>query len=146
MVLSYYVSDPIISHVDFSICSCFAVPLPMMFAAALSVATGVGVSWWPISVRAVLMAVVFYYFLNNAPNSASVADAITFLIMLHYTCTRPFCVIIDCIGVLDFGPKNKYPPALLHTSGSNILYAFEWIRRIIPLLLYYVSASGCVTM
>ena len=36
------------------------------------------------------MAVAFWQFSNNHPNSASMADAIILLIMLNSTCTRPF--------------------------------------------------------
>ena len=37
----------------------FAIPLTMMFAAVLSVATGVGGCMWPISAKAVLVEVDF---------------------------------------------------------------------------------------
>ena len=92
----------------------------MLFASVLSVFTGVGVCWWPISDRDVLVDVYFYPFQNNPNNSALVAYAITFLIMLHSTCTKTFLGGIDCIGVLNFGPRKKYPPALLRTSGSEM--------------------------
>ena len=36
-----------------------------------------------------------------------VADAMTFLIVLYYTCTGLFSGVISCIGVLDFGPRKK---------------------------------------
>ena len=90
----------------------------MLFATSLYVATGVGFCWWPISARAILMDVAFWQFSNNPPNSVSVDDATTFLIILNSTCTGPFLGDIDCIGVLDFGPRGKYPPALLRASGS----------------------------
>ena len=57
---------------------------------------------------------------NNPPNSASVADAMPFIIILNYACTGLFYGSIACIGVLDFGPMKKYSPALLHASGSDI--------------------------
>ena len=63
------------------------------------------------------MAVVLWQFSNNTPNSASVDKAMTFLIMLHYTCTGPFWGGIGFIDVLDFGPNKNYPPALLWASG-----------------------------
>ena len=91
----------------------------MLFDVLLSLATGVGGRWWPISARYDLMDVAFCYFSNKPPNSASVADAITFLIMLHYTCTGPLYVGIYCICVLDFGPR-KNPPALLCSYGSDM--------------------------
>ena len=78
---------------------CFAVPL--------TISTGVGGCWWPISARVVLMYVFFWKFSNNPPNYISVDDAITFLIMLNYTCTDPFSGGISCIGVLDFGPTKN---------------------------------------
>ena len=68
---------------------CFSVPLTMLFAAVLSVATGVGGCGWPISARAVLMDVAFCNFSNNPPNYASMDDAIKFLIILNSTCTGP---------------------------------------------------------
>ena len=69
---------------------CFSVPLTMMFDAILSVATSIGGCWWPICAREVLMDVTFCQFSNNPPNSNSVADAMTFLIILNYTCTGKF--------------------------------------------------------
>ena len=99
---------------------CFAVPFMMLFAAILTVAIGVGGCWCPISARAVLMDVAFCQFSNNPPNYASVTDAITFLIILHSKCTGPFPGGIACIGVLDFFPRKKHPPALLRASGSDI--------------------------
>ena len=71
------------------------------------------------------MAVVLWQFSNNTPNSSSVDDATTLLIMLHYTCTGPFQVVIDCIDVLDFGPSKKYPPDLLCAYVSEMSYAYE---------------------
>ena len=68
----------------------FAVPLTMMFADVLSIATGVCGSWLPIYARAVLMAVNFCQFSNNPPNCASMDDAIIFLMFLHYTCNGTF--------------------------------------------------------
>ena len=52
-------------------------------------------------------------------------DAITFLIILHYSCNGPFDGGIDFIGVLDFGPSKKYPPALLRAYGSEMWDASE---------------------
>ena len=98
----------------------FAVPLTILFAAVLSVATGVGGCYFPIFAKSVRMKVAFWKFSNRPPNYASVADAITFLVMLHSTCTGPLSVGISCIGVLDFVPRKKYPPALLCASGSDM--------------------------
>ena len=64
-----------------SIClypSCGVVPSTIMFAAVLSVATGVGGCGWPISVRSILMDVALLQFSNNPPNYASAADSLTF--------------------------------------------------------------------
>ena len=89
---------------------CFAFPLTMMFIYVLSIATSVGGCWWPISARAILMDVAFWKFSNNPPDYAYVVDAITFLIMLHYTCTGPISGGISCIGVLYFGPRKNILP------------------------------------
>ena len=62
----------------------------MLFAAVLSVAAGVVGCLCPISARAILMAVAFWQFSNNPPNYVSVAYVITFLIILHSTCTSLF--------------------------------------------------------
>ena len=99
---------------------CLALPLKTLFAAVLSVATGVGGFWWPISAGAVLMEVAFCQFSNKPPNCSSVVDVITLLMILYSTCTGPFYGGISCIGVLDFGPRKKYPPALLHASGFDM--------------------------
>ena len=90
----------------------------MLPAAVLYVSTCVGGCWWPISDKAVLMDVSFQKFSNNPPNYAPVADSITFIIMLHSTCTETFLGGIDYIVVLDVGPRKKHPPALVFDSGS----------------------------
>ena len=69
---------------------CFVVLFTMLFAAIFSVAIGVGGCRCPISARAVLIEVSFWQFSNNPPSSASMADAMTFLMMLHSICTGPF--------------------------------------------------------
>ena len=101
---------------------CFSVPFMIPFAAVLSVATGVGGCGWPISARAVRMSVAFCKFSESPPNSASVAYCMTFLRILHYTCTGPFLGGIDVIGVLFMylGLRGKNPPDLLRASGSDI--------------------------
>ena len=90
MIFSYSISDPIKYHVYYSGYLIFSVPLTMPFYAVLSIATGVGGCGWPISSRAVCMNVSFWKFSNNPPNYVSVADAMTFLIMLYSTCTGLF--------------------------------------------------------
>ena len=79
----------------------------MLFSAVLSVVTGVGGCWWPISYRVVLMDVAFWQFSNNPPNSDSVADTMTFIIVLHSTCTGPFYGGFSFIGVFCFGPRKN---------------------------------------
>ena len=66
------------------------------------------------------MEVTFWKFSNNPPNSDSVADVMTSLMILHSTCTGKFYGGIAVIGVLDFGPRKKYPPALLRASVSEM--------------------------
>ena len=125
MVLSDSVSDTIKSHVYCSRSFCFALLLTMMLAAILSVAASAGGCWWPISARAVLMDVAFWKFPNKPPNYAYMSDVITFLIMLHSTCTGPFYGGINFINVLDSGPRKKYLPALPCASCSNMYDASE---------------------
>ena len=62
----------------------------VLFTAILFVATGFGGCEWPISVRAVCMDVAFWEFSDNPRNAASVADAMTFLIILYSTFIGPF--------------------------------------------------------
>ena len=121
MILLYYVVYPIKSYV-YCYGFFFDVPFTILFAAVLSVATGVGGCGWTISSRTVHIDVDFWQFSNNPPNSASVAYAMSFLLILHSRCTVPFSVGIYGIGVLflDFGSRKKYPPALLHASGSEM--------------------------
>ena len=66
------------------------------------------------------MGVAFCQFSNNPPNLSSVADTMTFIIMLNSTCTGPFSGGIGFIGVLDSGTRKKYTPALLCDYGSNM--------------------------
>ena len=54
----------------------------MVFAAVLYFAAGVVGCWCHVSAKEVIMAVDVWKFSNNPPNSASVTDAITFLVML----------------------------------------------------------------
>ena len=66
------------------------------------------------------MDVNFWQFSNNPPSFSSVDDAMTFIMILHSMCNGPFPGSIVFIGVLDFGPRKKNPPALLHASGSEM--------------------------
>ena len=99
---------------------CAAVLLTMVFSDVLSGATVVGCCEWPISDREVGMDVNFWQFSNNPPSFSSVDDAMTFIMILHSTFNGPFTGSIAVIGVLDFGPRKKYPPALLRASGSEM--------------------------
>ena len=83
-------------------------------------------------------------FFIQYPNSASVADAMAFLTIIHYTCTGLFYGVIAVIGVfLCILVQGNNPPALLRDSGSEIYDAYEYMCIIILLLLYYVTVSGC---
>ena len=65
------------------------------------------------------------------------------LMILNSTCTVPFYRGISVIVVLDFGPRKRYPPALLSDSRYEMLEESEYIRRIILLLIHSVTESGC---
>ena len=85
----------------------FAVPFTMMFSTVLYITSSVGGCKWTISARSVRMDVAFWKFSNNPPNSDSVADSMTFLIMMHSKFTGPFYGVVTFIGVLDYVPwKN----------------------------------------
>ena len=58
---------------------------------------------------------------KNSPNSDSVDDSMKFLVV-HSTCAGLFSGVIAVIGdlLLDFGPRGKYPRALLQASGSEV--------------------------
>ena len=92
----------------------------MLFVNVLLVASVVGGCELPIYARVVRMDVAFLHFSRNPPNSASVTDDMTLIMILTSTCTVQFSGGIAVIGMLDFGPRKKYPPALLHVSGSEI--------------------------
>ena len=86
----------------------FAVTFTMVFAAVSSVSTGVGGCEWPISARALQMDVAFWQFSNNFPNSASIADAVTYFMIMHSTCTGQFYGFIFLLV------------CLICASGSNM--------------------------
>ena len=95
----------------------------MLLAAVFSISTGVGGCWCPISARAVLVEVAFWQFKKKSPNSTSMADAISFLVMLHSTSTGPLSGAVSCISVSDFSPRKKYFPALFCAFGYNMYNA-----------------------
>ena len=84
------------------------------------VTTGVGGCEWLIYAREFHMDVDFWQFSNNPPNFSSMFDAMIFLMILNYTCTGKFSGVIALIGVLDFVPRTKYPPALLRAYGYEM--------------------------
>ena len=69
---------------------CLGVPFTVLFSAVLYVATGIGGFGWHIFDRVISIDVAFWKFSENSPNYASVAYAMTFLMILHSTCTGPF--------------------------------------------------------
>ena len=101
---------------------CLDVPFNIIFDAVLYVATVVGGCGWTIPDREVRMDIDFWQFPQNSLNFASVADAMTFLMILNSTCTGPFSGVIAAIGMLllGFGTRKNYPPALLHDYGFGI--------------------------
>ena len=125
---------------------CFAVSFTMLFAAVLSVVTSVGGCEWPISARAVHMDVAFWQFSNNPPNSASVADAMTFLMMLHSTCTGLFPGGIALIGVLHFGSRKNihllsFVPLVLRCKMHPDIYGESF--RFFYILLLRLDLTRC---
>ena len=92
----------------------------MLFSAVFSVATSVGGYECPIYAKSVYMDVTLWKFSNIPQNYASMADAMTFIIILHSTFTGPFYGGVSVIGVLDFWLRKKCPPALLHASGYEM--------------------------
>ena len=126
---------------------CFEVLFTMIFAAVFSIATGVGGFEWPISARAVSIDVALRQFSNNPPNSASVADSITFLITLHSTCNGPFYRYINCIGVFDFGTRKNthllfFVPLVLICRMHPNIYGESFRFFCIMLLHLYVNCCN----
>ena len=72
----------------------------MLFATVLYVATYLGGCGWTIYAITVRMDVSFWKFSKNPPNSASVDDAMMFIMVLHSTCTGPIFGGITVISVL----------------------------------------------
>ena len=90
------------------------------FSTVLSVSTSVGGCGWTIYDRVILVDVALWQFSNNLPNSFSIADTTTLLIMINSTCTGTFYRGVACTSVLDFGPRKKYPHALLCAYCSDM--------------------------
>ena len=122
----------------------FAVPSMMLYATILSVDSGDVGYLWPISARDVIMDVALWQFWNSPPNSASVADAIIFIIMMHSTCTVTFSGGIVCISVLDFGPRKNihllcFVPLVMICSMHPNIGGESFQLFCILLLCLYVS-------
>ena len=81
------------------------------------------------------------------PNSASVADSITFLITLHSTCNGPFYRYINCIGVFDFGTRKNthllfFVPLVLICRMHPNIYGESFHFFCIMLLHLYVNCCN----
>jgi hypothetical protein len=83
----------------------------------------------PISSRGSQNIVDYLQFKNNAPSSASAANAMTNRNIAHKVKNAPFN-LIGCVG-LDFHPMKKCPHALLCAFASNEYDALEWMFKII---------------
>ena len=54
---------------------------------------------------------------KQSPNFASVDDAMSFIVILHSTCTGPFSggIAVICVLFMDFGPrKNTHQLCCVH--------------------------------
>ena len=118
----------------------------MTIFTVLYIFTDVGGCECHVSTRTVYMDVAFWYFSNYLSSSTLVVDAMTFLIILNSTGTRPFYGCISVIGLLYFCLSKKYPPSLMCASVYDMYNIYEYIWRIITLLLYSVTVSGCVAL
>ncbi len=85
--------------------------------------TGGGGCGWPISSRMSQNIVACLQFQNNAPSSASAADATTNLNIAHKVKNAPFD-LIGCVG-LGFYPMKKCSHARLCVFASNKYNASE---------------------
>ena len=126
---------------------CFALPLTMLFVTAFFVTRNVGDCGWTIYARAVLIDFVFRKFSNNPPNSASMAEAMTFIVMLYYTCNGQFTRVIDCINGLNFVPGEKihllcFVPLILICRCIHI-YIYVESLRFLYILLLCMDLSRC---
>ena len=71
----------------------------------------------------------------------------TFLIIMHYTCTGPFYMGIACIGVLDFGPRENVhliffvPLVLIYRMHLNICGKSFCFLFILLLRLYVLHCN-----
>ena len=99
----------------------FAMPT----AIVLSQCTGIFGCGWPRSLRVDLKIIPSWQLRNNAPNSASAADATTKRKIKHSVWKAPLSVIsFPSIGK---DPMKKWPHALLRAFGSLRYDASEWM-------------------
>ena len=84
---------------------------------------GVGSCGWPISSRVSQNIVACLQFKNNAPSSASAADATTNLYIAHKVKNAPFN-LIGCVGLV-FHPTKKCPHAWLCVFALDKYDALE---------------------
>ena len=115
----------------------FAMPT----AVALSQCTGI-LGWGcPRSSRVVQKIIPSWQLRNNAPNSASAADATTNRSIAHNVWNAPFSLM----GLPSVGnaPMKKCPHALLRAFGSLRYDASEWMFNTISDARNLTTASGC---
>ena len=85
--------------------------LMMPEAVEFFVCMGIGPCGCPISSSGVMSTSPSLALMNRPPNSASVAEAITFFIMAATTNIAPLCLVFDVR--LNFSLRKKFPPNLL---------------------------------
>ena len=105
--------------------------LAMPTAVELSQCIGVAGCGCPISRNVFRSIMASLKFMNNAPSSASAADAATNLSTLHSVCIASFMRI----GILSSctHPMKKWPHARLPALGAERYEALLWVFSIIVL-------------
>eukprot|EP00957_Ditylum_brightwellii_P023749 1791998-Ditylum_brightwellii.AAC.1 len=94
--------------------------------------TGMGGCGCPISCKAVRSSSPLHVLENNAPISASAADAMTLWMTSHKVCTGPLIWTGWDVGFALYGSdKKRCPPAQLQASSTNMKDASEWMWRTI---------------
>jgi hypothetical protein len=120
----------------------FTVLFAMPTAVELSQLMGVGGCGWPISSRVSWNIVACLQFKNNAPSSASAADATTNHDIAHKVKNAPFN-LIGCVG-LGVHPMKKCLHAQLCAFASDKYDASEIMFNIISDAWNRTVASKCV--